>query len=106
MAAPSTLFRPFHRLVKIAILGKTFEVPENNVVLRCFQYLQPEAVAYGRFCWNEECQYCRISYDLGAATARRAGLSCKLSVEDGMRIDDLSRELRDCLRGLKLAALP
>jgi hypothetical protein len=106
MAAPSTLFRPFSRLVKIAILGRAFEVPENNVVLRCFQYLQPEAVAYGRFCWNEDCQYCRISFDLGAGTTKRTGLSCKLAVDDGMRIHELSREIRHCLRALKLTAIP
>ncbi len=52
MTAPTTLFRPFTRLVKITILGKNFEVPENNPLLRCFQYLAPEAVSYGRFCWT------------------------------------------------------
>jgi len=65
MTAPTTLFRPFTRLAKIKILGREFEVPENNPLLRCFQYLAPEAISYGRFCWNEECQYCRISFDLG-----------------------------------------
>ena len=42
MTAPTTLFRPFTRLVKITILGREFEVPENNPLLRCFQYLAPE----------------------------------------------------------------
>ena len=56
MTAPSTLFRPSPRLVKIEILGREFEVPENNPLLRCFQYLATEAVAYGRFCWNEDGQ--------------------------------------------------
>jgi predicted molibdopterin-dependent oxidoreductase YjgC len=102
MTAPSTLFRPFTRLLKITILGRNFEVPENNTVLRCFQYLQPEPVAYGRFCWNEDCQYCRISFDVGEGTGKRAALSCKLLVEDGMRISEISREIGYCLRALKL----
>jgi hypothetical protein len=57
MTAPSILFRPYDRLVKISILGREFEVPDNPL-LRCFQYLAPETVSYGRFCWNEDCQYC------------------------------------------------
>jgi len=33
MTAPTTLFRPFSRLVKITILGREFEVPETII---CF----------------------------------------------------------------------
>ena len=102
MAAPTTLFRPFTRLVKITILGKEFEVPENNPLLRCFQYLAPEAISYGRFCWNEECQYCRISFDLGDGTASHSAISCKLMVQDGMRINDLTSEIRYGLTTLDL----
>src|SRR5207237_8320353 len=102
MTAPTTLFRPFTRLVKITILGREFEVPENNPLLRCFQYLAPEAVFYGRFCWNEECQYCRISFDLGDGTASRAVISCKLMVQHGMRINELTLEIRYGLRTLEL----
>jgi len=102
MTAPTTLFRPFTRLVKIKILGREFEVPENNPLLRCFQYLAPEAISYGRFCWNEECQYCRIGFDLGDGTASRSAISCKLMVQDGMRINDLASEIRYRLRTLDL----
>jgi hypothetical protein len=102
MTAPSTLFRPFSRLVKIQILGRNVEVPENNSLLRCFQYLAPEQVSYGRFCWNEDCQYCRVSYDLGEGTRSRAALACKLMVEDGMRLTEITSEIRYCLRSLKL----
>ena len=63
--APSTtgttqVFRPYERLVDIKILGKTFQVPEKNTILRCFQYISPETIPYGRFCWNQDCQYCRV----------------------------------------------
>jgi predicted molibdopterin-dependent oxidoreductase YjgC len=102
MTAPTTLFRPFSRLVKISIMGKEFEVPENNSLLRCLQYLAPEDVSYGRFCWNEDCQYCRVTFDLGPETSTRAALSCKLNVEDGMRIKELTTDIRYCLRSLKL----
>ncbi|HET7209654.1 MAG TPA: 2Fe-2S iron-sulfur cluster-binding protein [Terriglobales bacterium] len=102
MTAPATLFRPFSRLVRISILGRSFEVPENNTLLRCFQYLAPEAVSYGRFCWNEDCQYCRVKFDLGENTPTRAALACKLPVDDGMRITEITAEISYCLRGLQL----
>jgi hypothetical protein len=104
MTAPSTLFRPFSRLVKITILGRGFEVPENNPILRCLQYLAPEKVSYGRFCWNEDCQYCRIRFDGGEGTANRTALACKLMVEEGMQLTDLTTEIRYCLRDLNLSA--
>ena len=100
MTAPTTLFRPFTRLVRLIVLGRECEVPENNPVLRCLQYLAPEAVSYGRFCWNEDCQYCRVSYDLGENTATRTAISCKLMVQDGMRIKEVTTEIRYCLRSL------
>jgi len=102
MTAPATLFRPFTRLAKITILGRTFEVPENNTLLRCFQYLAPEAVSYGRFCWNEDCQYCRVSYDLGDASPTRTAISCKLMVQEGMRVKEVTAEIKYCLSALKL----
>lgn len=92
------MFRPYETLVKIEILGKTYEVPGNNMVLRCLQYLAPENVAYGRFCWNEDCQYCRVTYDLGEGTPSRKAISCKLMVQEGMRITDAATEIRYCLR--------
>lgn len=100
MNAPSGLFQPFTRLVKITLLNRLVEVPENNVLLRCLQYLAPEPVSYGRFCWNEDCQYCRVVYDLGEGTKERAAISCKLMVEEGMRVKEVSREIRYCLRDL------
>jgi len=102
MTAPSTLFRPFSRLVKITILGREFEVPENNHLLRCFQYLATEGVSYGRFCWNEDCQYCRVVFDLGEGTESRAALACKLPVQEGIRVKEVTTEIRYCLRDLKL----
>jgi hypothetical protein len=100
MTAPTTLFRPFTSLVKISILGREFEVPENNPLLRCFQYLAPEPVSYGRFCWNEDCQYCRVTFDLGDGSPSRAALSCKLTVQEGMRVTEAAAEIRYCLRTL------
>jgi predicted molibdopterin-dependent oxidoreductase YjgC len=102
MTASPSLFRPYTKLIKIQILGKAFEVPENNTLLRCFQFLQPEAVAYGRFCWNEDCQYCRVSFDMSEGSPSRAALACKLMGENGMQIKEISSEIKYCLRSLDL----
>jgi len=99
MSAPG-IFRPFDKLVKIAVLGREYQVPDSNTLLRAFQYIAPDTVPYGSFCWNEDCQHCRVSYDAGDGTEARVGLSCKLMVQPGMRISDLAAELRYCLRDL------
>ena len=100
MSTLGPLFRPFERLVTITVRGKQCEVPEGNMLLRGFQYLAPENVAYGRFCWNEECQYCRVTYDLGEGTPSHVALSCKLMVKAGMRVTEVSQEIKYCLRSL------
>ena len=100
MSSPGPLFKPYERLVRITIRGKDFLVPEGNMLLRGLQYLAPEAISYGRFCWNEECQYCRVTYDMGEGTAAHQAISCKLMVKDGMRLVEMAQEIRYCLRGL------
>lgn len=92
------LFRPYEKLVSIEVLGKTVEVPEKNSVLRCFQYLSPETIPYGRFCWNQECQYCRVTCTVPDGEEPFPMLSCKFLVVPGMVITELSEELKWCLR--------
>jgi predicted molibdopterin-dependent oxidoreductase YjgC len=102
MSNPAPIFRPFDKLIKISIAGREFQVPEGNMLLRAFQYLCEEDVAHGRFCWNEECQDCRVHFDLGPDTPNRVAISCKLMVREGMRITDMAQEIRYCLRKLEL----
>jgi predicted molibdopterin-dependent oxidoreductase YjgC len=104
MPNPGPLFRPYEKLVKITLGDKEFEVPEGNMLLRALQYLSPEDISYGRFCWNEECQYCRVNFDVGPDTPTRTALSCKLMVQDGMRVTAMAQEIRYCLRKLNLNA--
>ncbi len=92
MTEPS-LYRPYEKLVVIRVLGKHFRVPENNTILRCLQYLSPDTIPYGRFCWNQECQTCRVSYRLRGQAEISVALSCKVLVVPGMEITELSPEL-------------
>ena len=95
---PAPLYKPYEKLVRINLVGKEFEVPEGNILLRAFQYLAPNDVAMGRFCWNEECQYCRVVFDMGEGTASRAALACKLMVAEDVRVKEAATEIRYCLR--------
>ena len=94
----SEVFRPYERLVEITIQGKTFLVPERNSLLRAFQFISPETIPYGRFCWNQECQYCRVNCQLSDDDQARPILSCQFIVSEGMDISELAPELVGCLR--------
>ena len=74
------------------------EVPEKNMLLRCFQFLAPETIPYGRFCWNEECQYCRVVYRRGPNGEAHQALSCKLLIDDDIEILEMADELVHCLK--------
>ncbi len=93
-------FRPYEKLVPIKILGKEFHVPEKNSLLRCFQFISPETIPYGRFCWNQDCQYCRVECKLPDDDQAREMISCKFMVMAGMEITKVSPELKGCLRGV------
>jgi len=87
------LFRPYEKLISITVRGRKFSVPENQILLRAFQYLCPETIPYGRYCWNEECQYCRVSVKRPGGEKISQALSCKLMAEDGLEVQELSTEL-------------
>ncbi len=89
---PGGVYQPYQRLVKITVLGKTVEVPENNILLRAFQFVSPATIPYGRFCWNEECQYCRVIVK-GLDGKEHRVLSCKVLVREGMEILWMDQEL-------------
>src|ERR1700745_872750 len=93
----SDVFRPYEKLVEITILGKTFLVPERNSLLRAFQFISPETVPYGRFCWNQECQYCKVNCQLSDDDQSRQILRCKLLFPEGMAVSALAPELIGCL---------
>jgi hypothetical protein len=40
----SEMFGDYKKLLKLGVLGKEIEVPENNTLLRGFQYASPETI--------------------------------------------------------------
>ena len=94
------LFRPYQKLISITVRGQKFSVPENQILLRAFQYLAPDTIPYGRYCWNEECQYCRVSVVRPGGERISQALSCKLIAEEGLEVTELAAELLWNLRSL------
>jgi hypothetical protein len=94
------LFRPYSKLIEITVRGKKVQIPENQILLRAFQYLCPDTIPYGRYCWNEECQYCRVSVRRPGSEKITQALSCKLMVEEGLEVEELADELKWNLRRL------
>lgn len=100
------LYRPFSKLISITVRGKELQVPENQILLRAFQYLCPDTIPYGRYCWNEECQYCRVVIRKPGSDKLTQALSCKLMAEEGLEVLELAAELQYNLSKLFQPAEP
>jgi len=85
------IFEPFEKLIEIEILGEMREVPENNSLLRCFQYLSIQTVSLGDFCWNGDCANCRVW--LAGTNKDKPVLSCRTKVKERMKIVKMSKEI-------------
>jgi hypothetical protein len=91
------LFESFEKLVDIEVCGKQLRVPENNKILRCFQYVRSENISLGEYCWNGDCIHCQIWYRAGEGDIKGA-LACRMYVEDGLEIIGLSDHLKEDLK--------
>jgi hypothetical protein len=89
----SDIYEPWQRLVRIVVLGRVFEVPEKNILLRQLQYVS-EDVGMGRYCWNAECRYCEVHYQRPGETEEHVALSCRMRGFEGMRLTKLAPEVR------------
>ena len=86
-----TFFEPFDKLVEIEVCGAKREVPENNTLLRCFQFLSMETISFGDFCWNGDCLNCQVWLENG--NKKKAVVACRTTVKEGMKIVRLSEEI-------------
>ncbi len=81
------LFGEITRLVQITIEGKTYEVPDQLELLRCFQYLDFH-IAFENFCWNANCENCATYVSKKGQPAQRS-LCCQMPAEDGITVEKL-----------------
>jgi hypothetical protein len=88
-----SLYDPYEKLIRLVILGKVFQVPENNLLLRQMQFVAPD-IGYGRYCWNAECRYCEIEYQREPGGATLGGLACRIKGQAGMCVTKAAPEIR------------
>jgi hypothetical protein len=91
--AVSDFYEPWERLIRVVILGRVFNVPEKNLLLRQLQYVS-EDVGMGRYCWNGECRYCEVHYVRPGDPMEYPALACRVRGFDGMRITKVAPEVR------------
>lgn len=84
-------FQPYEKLVEIDILGRKCSVPENNTLLRGFQFLSMESISYGDFCWNGDCLNCQVWVKNG--DKEKAVIACRTNVTEGLEIIRMSDEI-------------
>lgn len=87
------LFEDFERLVEIRICDNLASVPENNKLLRCFQFIKSDVVSLGDYCWNGDCTNCQVWYKAGDGEIK-SGLACRMYVKAGMVITGMSACLK------------
>jgi predicted molibdopterin-dependent oxidoreductase YjgC len=85
------IFNEYERLVHVTIEGREFNVPENNSILRCLQYLDMDGVSLAELCWNGDCLDCRVTVKNTAGEKRV--LACRADIEEGMTISDISPQI-------------
>lgn len=85
------IFEPFEKLVEIEISGERYAVPENNSLLRCFQFLSMATISLGEFCWNGDCANCQVWLDDNGK--EKIALACRTKVVEKMRIGRLSEAI-------------
>jgi hypothetical protein len=90
------LFECSSDLVEIEICASRAKVPENNRLLRCFQYIKTESISLGDYCWNGDCVNCQVWYR-GEGGEVKSALACRLYVKPGMVITELSENLKSDL---------
>ena len=85
------IFEPFERLIEIDVLGEKRAVPENNTLLRCFQFLSMKTISHGDFCWNGDCANCQVW--LANTATKKPVLACRTKVQEAMKIVRMSGEI-------------
>ncbi len=87
------LFEPFDGLVTVTVCGRSYELPDNNCLLRSLQYVAGDAIARGRFCWNDECGNCEVTCLDPATGEERVVRACQERVHAGMTVTRISEDI-------------
>ena len=99
------LYEPYEKLIRLVVLGRRFDVPENNIVLRQMQFVSPD-IGSGKYCWNAECRYCEIQYRRPGDAPDLAALACRVKGQEGMVLTKVAPEIRYNMSEALAAAKP
>jgi hypothetical protein len=90
------VLEPWSKKIQIRIGDALHSVPENQDVIRIFQYLGClEKIAFyaGHYCWNATCNNCIFTYmdpATGEPVTKRA---CQTRVFDGLTVVHLPKDV-------------
>ena len=101
----SDFYEAYEKLIRVVILGKPFDVPDNNLLLRQMQFVAPD-IGYGRYCWNGECRACEVSYRREPAGPETSALACRVKGVEGMCVTKLAFEVKYNMSEALAAAAP
>jgi NADH dehydrogenase/NADH:ubiquinone oxidoreductase subunit G len=87
----SDVLTHYERLIEIEICGQKKQVPENNTILRCLQYLDTELISYADLCWNGECINCQVWIQNG--DMEKMLMACNTKATEGMKIIKLAENI-------------
>ena len=85
------MFAPYDRLIEVEVLGRIRQVPENNSILRCLQFLQIDNISNADLCWNGDCLNCQVWIEKDGK--EKAVISCRTTIAEGMRIIKISSDV-------------
>jgi hypothetical protein len=89
----SDFYEPYEKMIRIVVLGRELEVPENNLLLRQLQFVS-EDIGMGRYCWNGECRYCEIQYRRNGDPSDSPALACRIKGIEGMSVTKVAPEIK------------
>lgn len=87
----SDVLQPYEQLIEIEICGQKKQVPDNNTILRCLQYLDTELISYAELCWNGECINCQVWLQNG--DKEKMVMACNTQATEGMKIVRLAESI-------------
>jgi hypothetical protein len=89
------LFGEYEKLLQVDVLGRRLSMPEHNTILRGLQYVAPQSISFGRFCWNGSCNNCAVT--VRSESCESKGLACRVDACEGMHVTSASPEIRRLL---------
>ena len=84
----SAILEPYEKTIPVTILGKVYQVPENNTLLRILQHMRLE-LAYTKYCWNGDCRNCAFRYVSRKSGNEVEALGCQMRCFPNMVIKRL-----------------